>query len=243
MRTCEIEDCNGKHLAKGFCKRHYLRFRKYGDPRVKKPQRRKKVHGMIDTPEYSAWINMKERCLNQNNNSYKDYGERGITVCEEWINSFVTFYEHMGDKPSSKHSLERVDVDGNYEPSNCVWATAKDQRINQRRTRLYTHNGKSQTLKDWSVEAGIPVGTLHNRVVNCGYSMADALNPEKNQNNIVKDKPNSNNTTGYVGVTYSKRDKKFSSRVTIRKKTISLGNYSTAEEAYQARLDYLDKHK
>lgn len=96
----------------------------------------KKTHGMRDTPEYGVWANMKDRCYNPSSEDYKNYGGRGIKVCERWLNSFENFYEDMGEKPWSKllYSLDRINNDGNYEPSNCRWATVK-QQVNNRRKR------------------------------------------------------------------------------------------------------------
>ena len=99
-----------------------------------------KTHGLSGvniTAEYRAWKQMKGRCYGKNNPKYKDYGKRGIVVCERWINSFNNFLSDMGEKPSDGHSLDRIDVDGNYEPSNCRWATAKEQANNTRRNKTY----------------------------------------------------------------------------------------------------------
>jgi hypothetical protein len=81
---------------------------------------------------------MKRRCHNINYSQYFYYGGRGITVCDRWINSFENFIADMGEKPSSLHSLDRIDNNGNYEPSNCRWATSSEQRINQRCRKGYT---------------------------------------------------------------------------------------------------------
>ncbi len=89
-------------------------------------------HGMANTPEYYSWQNMKDRCMNKRNAQWSDYGGRGIKVCPEWVISFKAFYEHMGPRPSG-YSLDRVDVNGNYEPSNCKWSSKKDQVLNTRR--------------------------------------------------------------------------------------------------------------
>ena len=82
--------------------------------------------------EYKAWQHMKERCLNKNNPRFKDYGGRGISIHKIWITSFKTFYEHIGHKPASDYSLDRIDNDGNYEPGNVRWATKEQQRKNKR---------------------------------------------------------------------------------------------------------------
>lgn len=84
---------------------------------------------------YKTWASMKERCTNPNSRVYSYYGGRGITICERWINSFVDFVDDMGDRPSKDYSLDRINVNGNYEPSNCRWATNSEQRINTRQRK------------------------------------------------------------------------------------------------------------
>lgn len=84
------------------------------------------------TSEYDSWLHMKDRSLNVNHVSYRHYGGRGITICNRWINSFANFYSDMGDKPTIKHTLDRINVNGNYEPSNCRWATRSQQMRNRR---------------------------------------------------------------------------------------------------------------
>jgi hypothetical protein len=89
----------------------------------------------LGMPEYLAWRDMKQRCYNPNNGSYKYYGFRGIIVCERWLHSFNNFLEDIGYRPSPAHSLDRINNDGNYEPKNCRWATRKEQAHNTRRQR------------------------------------------------------------------------------------------------------------
>jgi hypothetical protein len=84
-------------------------------------------------PEYISWQAMKRRCYNEKNDNYRYYGGRGIKVCDNWINSFTNFFEDMGERPKG-YTLDRIDPYGNYEPSNCRWATYKQQSNNQRKT-------------------------------------------------------------------------------------------------------------
>lgn len=84
------------------------------------------------SPEHSTWHAIKQRCGNPNHKRYKDYGGRGISICDRWNNSFMDFLSDMGEKPSPKHSIERIDVNKNYEPDNCKWATTLEQARNQR---------------------------------------------------------------------------------------------------------------
>lgn len=83
-------------------------------------------------PEYAVWNNMIQRCENPKNNQYKNYGARGIKVCDQWRNDYSAFIKDIGKRPSNNHSIERIDVDGDYEPSNCKWVTPKEQARNRR---------------------------------------------------------------------------------------------------------------
>ncbi len=91
-------------------------------------------HGMSQSPEYTSWQQMKNRCLNPNGEVYKNYGARGIRICDRWL-SFENFLEDMGKRPSPRHTLGRLDNDGDYEPDNCEWQTATEQNKNRRPPR------------------------------------------------------------------------------------------------------------
>lgn len=113
-------------------------------------------HGQArKTQEYRVWGNIKTRCFNKKAKCYKNYGGRGITVCERWLKSFEDFFSDMGQKPSSKHSIERIDNDGDYCKSNCRWATKSEQVANTRRNLIVEKNGKKMCLKDYAKFAGI----------------------------------------------------------------------------------------
>lgn len=96
----------------------------------------KKTHGMRYIPEYQVWRSMKKRCFNPKHESYKNYGGRGIVVCEEWKNSFETFYRDMGPRPPGL-TIERVDNNRGYYKENCKWATYKEQANNKRAANGY----------------------------------------------------------------------------------------------------------
>lgn len=106
------------------------------------------------TPEYKAWASMKQRCLNLSAVDYPKYGGRGIKICERWLASFSNFLEDMGPRPL-RHSLDRVNNDGDYEPSNCRWSTHREQNANSRNCRYLEFNGERRLLGHWATELGI----------------------------------------------------------------------------------------
>ena len=121
------------------------------------------THGMCGTPTYHSWATMQQRCVNKNNTGYKNYGARGIKVCERWIGSFERFYADMGKRPSTKHTIDRIDNDGDYTPDNCRWATKNEQVRNIRSNVLITHEGTTLCATDWSSRTGIHINTIRYR--------------------------------------------------------------------------------
>ena len=114
-----------------------------------------KTHGLSNTDLYRIYCGMKSRCYNKNNKKYKNYGGRGIKICDEWVNDFSTFYKWAISNGYEKGlSIDRIDVDGNYEPSNCRWANNDIQSHNKRLDKLYTYNGKTMSVVDWCKEIG-----------------------------------------------------------------------------------------
>ncbi len=132
------------------------------------------THGLHDAPEYQVWSQMKARCCNRRHRSYRYYGGRGISVCKEWLGSFKRFYSDMGPRPSSKHSLDRIDNDGNYEPGNCRWATRTEQANNTRRCQFVEFNGETKTVTQWAGQIGIPPDRLFYRL-HKGWDVERAL--------------------------------------------------------------------
>ena len=108
------------------------------------------THGLSESRIYRTYISMKQRCYNPNIKSYKDYGGRGITVCAEWLNDFSAFYEWaMANGYADDLTIDRKDVNGNYEPSNCRWATRKEQNNNKRNNKEITYKGETHTMAGW----------------------------------------------------------------------------------------------
>ena len=127
------------------------------------------------TSAYRAWANMKCRCTNEKHSQYQDYGGRGITVCDRW-DDFDAFFEDMGHPPPGL-SLDRIDNDGNYEPTNCRWATIMTQVNNQRvrkNTHFVTYEGTTLSLSDWARLIRMPQSTLDSRISR-GWSTERAL--------------------------------------------------------------------
>lgn len=122
------------------------------------------THGKRRAPEYSVWAGIKKRCMNKKCHKYADYGGRGIQICERWRNSFVAFLEDMGPRPSTDHSIERKNNDGNYDPGNCHWATRQEQGCNKRNNRLFTFYGKVMPLAQWCRIAQINPETVTTRI-------------------------------------------------------------------------------
>lgn len=134
-------------------------------------------HGKYKTPEYSIWANIKNRCLNPKDNAFRHYGARGVTVCDRWNESFDTFYADMGPRPSPKHSIDRIDNDGNYSPENCRWATQIVQHNNKRNTRWVTYRGREITWANVHREFAppdMPYSRFVNRMV-LGWTVERAL--------------------------------------------------------------------
>ena len=148
-KLCSIEDCELKMLSKRLCSKHLTRLKRHGDVNMVKQIR---GQDRVKSPLWYTYNNMKKRCYNLSSNDYKNYGGRGIRICEDWlgIDGFSNFIDYIGQKPSSKHTLDRIDNDGDYKPGNVRWAERSVQNINQRKRKdnktgfkgVYLNDGK-----------------------------------------------------------------------------------------------------
>lgn len=147
-----------------------------------------KTHGKSRTRIYGVWTNMKTRCCNPNSKAYPRYGGRGIKVCDEWTNpsEFIKWANESGYNDGL--TLDRIDNDGDYCPSNCRWVSMKVQGNNTSRNRLFTMNGETQTLAEWCEKTGMPYKTVYKRVFILGWDFEKAMNApidEKKRNTLA----------------------------------------------------------
>lgn len=131
-------------------------------------------HGKTKTPEFTIWQMMRQRCNNPAHRSFPSYGGRGIRVCSRWNESFPAFLADIGPRPSSAHTLERIDNDRDYSPDNCRWATPLEQGQNKRNNHHLTFQGQTLTIGEWSRRTGIAKSTLLGRLAR-GASADEAL--------------------------------------------------------------------
>lgn len=135
--------------------------------------KRNKTHGLSYTTEYRTWKGMISRCNDNKNKRWKDYGGRGIKVCQEWLNSVDRFVEDMGKKPTGCQ-IDRINNDGNYEPSNCRWVTPKQNALNKRDTVIINFLGQSKPIEEWADKFNMKKSTLSNRL-DRGWSIERAM--------------------------------------------------------------------
>jgi hypothetical protein len=139
-------------------------------------------HGMSSWPEYRTWKAMKDRCYRTSHVAFGRYGGVGIAVCDRWRNSFPNFIEDMGRKPSSDHTLDRINNNGNYEPSNCRWATYREQRYNQNsRVHFIEVFGERLPITKAAKKYGIPRQRLSSRI-HAGWASEDAVTTKPTPN-------------------------------------------------------------
>lgn len=155
------------HLVKGLT-------RSCGCLRNETSAKRCMTHGESDAGEYKLWRGMLGRCLNNKIKQFKDYGGRGIGVCDRWLNSYENFLSDMGRRPSSGHSLDRINNDSGYSPENCRWATKLQQARNTRRNRFLNHCGEVRTISEWAELTGLSSRLISDRLT-LGWTINEAL--------------------------------------------------------------------
>ena len=163
VRTAQLN--NGTHRSCGCLSREVARsvcLKRFADG-FRLPKGATITHGKSQTATYASWCSMRQRCENPTAAHWQDYGARGIKVCERW-QSFENFLADMGERPSGM-SIDRIDNDGNYEPSNCRWATKKQQARNRRSSVMVTVNGRRETLAALAERSLVGYMTLRNRIV------------------------------------------------------------------------------
>jgi len=141
--------------------------------RAESTKKRSTTHGKTKTTEYFAWINMRNRCYYKKSETFNRYGALGITVCDQWRDSFETFLADMGKCPPD-HSLDRIDPAGNYSPENCRWADMETQQTNKKRTKKATLNGETKAVSIWCRILGISYRTVRARIEH-GWSPERAI--------------------------------------------------------------------
>lgn len=138
--------------------------------------KRNTTHNMSETPIYTKWVSMKDRCMNPLNSAYSSYGGRGIKICDEWINSFENFYEWaISSGYSEGMTIDRINNNGNYEPANCRWTDLKTQANNTRRNHYLTYKGETKSLAEWAEIKKINYSTLRARINTYHWSVEKAL--------------------------------------------------------------------
>lgn len=139
-----------------------------------------KKHNKSNTRIFNIWIGIKQRCYDSKRKNYKYYGARGIKVCDEWQNDFMSFYNwSINNGYKEGLTIDRINVDGNYEPSNCRWLTNKQQQRNKHNNRNITIKGETHCLSEWCEILGLNYSTVKNRVFR-GWSIEKALKLEEN---------------------------------------------------------------
>lgn len=175
MKVCKINGCKDKIVARGWCNKHYKRWKRYDDPLFTKN------HGHSKDPLYTVWTDMKTRCYNKNYKQYKDYGGRGITVCSKWMDDSKAFIEWALPLWKEGLLIDRTDNDGNYCPENCEFVTHAESQLHQRLLRSHNTSGYRgvsyrKDRKKWEAEIRNNNKHKHLGLFNTAIEAAQAYN-------------------------------------------------------------------
>ena len=165
-------DCGTEHVVRADHLYAGL-IRSCGCLRIESSREKETTHGLTGTSEYMSWTGAKGRCHNEQDAKYEYYGGRGISVCKRW-DTFEQFLKDMGNRPTQKHSIDRIDNDGDYTPENCRWATMKEQCRNRRSNHLLTYDGETLCITEWEEKMGVSRGLIRGRVF-AGWGIEDAI--------------------------------------------------------------------
>jgi hypothetical protein len=181
----------------------------------------------------NIWGGMKERCLNENCKNYSEYGGRGITICSEWLNDFMSFYNwSMENGYSDNLSIDRINVNGNYEPGNCRWATPKEQSNNTRINNLIEIEGEIKSLSQWAELSGVSRQTIQRRI-NKGIKGEEILQP------VVKVKAEFQSGIPYIK--WDKKKRRWRTELKYNGKLYFIGHIKDLEIAKQKQLELKDE--
>lgn len=167
--------CGGEAIIRGYALYGRYPTRSCGCLTREATVTRTRKHGGYKRPEYLVWRGIIDRCVNPRSAPFAHYGGRGIVVCEQWRHDFAAFLAHMGQRPSPRHTVERIDNNGPYAPENCRWATMKEQGLNTRKSIVVEHEGERMSLLEFSKRAGVPWSTLYARVKKRHQDPAEAV--------------------------------------------------------------------
>lgn len=171
-------ECGNESVVSGSMLR-YGKSQSCGCLTIENKIKAKTTHGQTKTRLYRIWRGMRGRCQYEKKDNYQNYGGRGIKVCDEWDNSFESFRDWaLNNGYTDELTLDRIESDGDYKPSNCRWISLKEQQNNKRSNHLFTVNGATRTIKEWSEITGIGMHALYKRVKN-GCTEEEFLRPSQ----------------------------------------------------------------
>jgi len=171
-------DCGNKTIVDGSMLRSH-KIKSCGCLKNQKTSERFKTHGLSHTKIYDVWIKIKSRCNNENDKDYSNYGGRGIKICDEWENDFKCFYDWAIDNGyKNKLTIERIDVNNDYKPSNCTWIKNKKQSLNRRKTHKFTYKNQTKDIRYFSEKYYINYYTLKARLLIYKWDIKKAIETE-----------------------------------------------------------------